>query len=80
MSETVNYREQWAEGAQSEEQAMTDHTEELLPCPHCNGSAEMRVYDCEYFVQCVECFASTAADHQSEQEAAEKWNRRGAAA
>lgn len=49
---------------------------ELLPCPHCNGGAEMRLYDSEYFVQCVQCFASTAADHQTEQEAAEKWNRR----
>lgn len=49
---------------------------ELLPCPHCNGGAEMRLYDGDYFVQCVECFASTAADHQDEHEAAEKWNRR----
>ncbi|UZZ12401.1 Lar family restriction alleviation protein [Ectopseudomonas mendocina] len=50
---------------------------ELLPCPHCNGGAEMRLYDGDYFVQCVECFASTAADYQTEQAAAEKWNRRG---
>lgn len=49
---------------------------ELLPCPHCSGNAEMRLYDCEYFAQCVECFASTAADFQSEDEAAEAWNRR----
>ena len=49
---------------------------ELLPCPHCNGGAEMRLYDGDYFVQCVECFASTAADYQTEQSAAEKWNRR----
>jgi hypothetical protein len=49
---------------------------ELLPCPHCNGGAEMRLYDGDYFVQCVECFASTAADYQTEQAAAEKWNRR----
>lgn len=49
---------------------------ELMPCPHCNGSAEMRLYDCEYFVQCVECFASTVADFQIEDEAAQAWNRR----
>lgn len=51
-------------------------SEELKPCPFCGGEAEMRLYDCEYFAQCIECFSSTAADHQTEEDAASAWNRR----
>jgi Lar family restriction alleviation protein len=51
-------------------------SEELKPCPFCGGEAEMRLYDCEYFAQCIECFNSTAADHQTKEAAASAWNRR----
>lgn len=49
---------------------------ELLNCPFCGGGAESRLYDSEYFVQCMQCFNSTAADHQDEAEAVAAWNRR----
>lgn len=50
--------------------------EQLKACPFCGSDTEMRLYDCEYFAQCIECFNSTAADHQTEVEAAAAWNRR----
>jgi hypothetical protein len=51
-------------------------SQELKPCPFCNGEAEMRVYDGEYFAQCIQCFCSTAADHQQDSDALTAWNRR----
>lgn len=54
---------------------MTD-LNKLKPCPFCAGEAESRLYDCEWFVQCIQCFNSTAADHAGEDEAVAAWNRR----
>lgn len=51
-------------------------SEELKPCPFCGGNAESRMYDNEWFVQCIQCFNSTAADHQQEADAVAAWNRR----
>lgn len=48
----------------------------LLPCPHCGKDAEVRLYDCQYFVQCLYCFCSTPADLDTESQAAELWNQR----
>lgn len=50
--------------------------EQLKPCPFCGAQAELRQYDCEFFCQCIECFGSTSADHQTEDEALTAWNRR----
>lgn len=54
----------------------TNKQTELLPCPFCGGPAEMRLYDCQYWVQCIQCFNSTAADHDLECNASSAWNRR----
>ena len=51
-------------------------THNLLPCPFCGGQAEARLFDAQYFVQCIQCFNSTAADHDLEESAAASWNAR----
>jgi Lar family restriction alleviation protein len=50
--------------------------EELKACPFCGGDAESRLFDAQYFVQCVKCFNSTAADHELESSAIAAWNSR----
>lgn len=50
--------------------------EELKACPFCGGDAELRLYDAQYFVQCVQCFNSTSADHDLESSAIAAWNTR----
>lgn len=49
---------------------------ELKACPFCGGDAESRLFDAQYFVQCVQCFNSTAADHELESSAIAAWNAR----
>lgn len=61
------------------ERSMTDQTNKLEPCPFCGGEAESRQYDGEHFVQCLQCFNSTSADHQTEASAIAAWNRRASA-
>lgn len=52
---------------------------DLLPCPFCGGEADFGQQIGGYFVNCVECLASTnvIVDHRlTKQEAADKWNTR----
>lgn len=54
---------------------------DLRPCPFCGGNATMREYkfcpsdDSRYWVNCDECGAEQPS-YQTEEEAAEMWNRR----
>ncbi len=59
---------------------MTQPTIELLPCPFCGGSAEMRDNGIgDYYVKCFVCEAAMS-DYRCEEpkHAAGRWNRRAA--
>lgn len=50
-------------------------TEELLPCPFCNGEATIRLTQERYYILCKKCLSRTV-DWASKLNAIETWNRR----
>lgn len=63
---------------------MTDRTEAIKPCPHCNGPARImnvRIRNADGFEKWrfdPEC-AARCCNADTEAEAADRWNRRAAA-
>lgn len=55
--------------------------EQLKSCPFCGGKAEMLISEYEgsrkeYLVACTECYGMVERWRETEEEAAEQWNRR----